>query len=75
MNQFFKKVDERNCTHYVNRQDSFKGIRILLSDNHATVDNLYCAHDTEYTEITQEEFTEAFDKAIAMISRNMLIAA
>jgi hypothetical protein len=76
MKKFFKYVDEFGYTHFAATLPNFEGMRITIgNNNYSSVDNLYSHKDGGYTEITEEEFTQAFDTAIAMIGRNMLVAA
>lgn len=62
----------------MNETDSYKGVQITFGDGWVRIMNTYsffAAKGPEFLDITEEEFTEAFEKAIATLSANMLQAA
>lgn len=72
--RYYKRV-ENGYTHFSANMPNYKGIRVLLSDKFATVDNIYCFSSESGQEITEEEFIQAYDAAISIIGQNILVAA
>lgn len=72
--KYFKKIEGVH-TFYAARLPEHKGLRVMIGNGYATVDNLYCYTPGDYNEISEEEFFEAFEIAMATINENVLVAA